>query len=234
MSEETGIYMIPVFDYVTGRFNPSDHKLFVNLKKTDIPFSGSSQYLRKETADALSVMLKDFKKDHPKIKIFIISSTRNFKTQKTIWDEKWSGKRKSTGTDDIKKIKDPVEKAMMILRYSSMPGTSRHHWGTDFDINALNNDYYSKGDGKIIYDWLTENAARYGFCQPYTEGRDSGYLEEKWHWSYVPLAQRFLEDWNNVYEDDQAKFSEKGIYSGAEDVGYLAPEYVNAINPDCR
>jgi len=234
MSEETGIYMIPVFNYVTGRFNPAEHKLFINLKKTDIPFTGTDQYLRTETVEALRRMLCDFAKDNPGVKIILRSTTRNFYSQKKIWDEKWSGKRKSTGTADITKIQDPVEKAMIILMYSSMPGTSRHHWGTDFDINTLNNEYYKKGEGKIIYDWLKANASRYGFCQPYNEGRQSGYNEEKWHWSYVPLSRQFLKDWNKIYEEDPDKFSEKGIYSGSSEAGYLAPEYVNSINPDCK
>jgi len=234
MSKETGIYTIPVFDYVTGRFNPAEHELFINLKKTDIPFSGAGQYLRIEAADALSLMLNDFKKENPKIKIILISTTRNFNLQKKIWDEKWSGKRKTTGTTDIRKIKDPAERARLILRYSSMPGTSRHHWGTDFDINSLNNDYYSKGEGKIIFDWLRANAHIYGFYQPYNEGRDKGYMEEKWHWSYVPLSRQILKDWNEVYRADSSRFCKEGIFSGSAEAGNLAPEYVNSINPDCK
>lgn len=234
MSEETGIYMIPVFNYVTGRFNPSEHKLFVNLKKNGIPCTGPEHYLRIEAAEALTAMLRDFRKENPKIKIFIISSTRNFTLQKKIWDEKWSGKRKVTGTPDIQRIKDPVERATAILKYSSMPGTSRHHWGTDFDINMLSNDYFEKGEGKVIYDWLSANAETYGFGQPYTAGRASGYLEEKWHWSYLPLAKQFLSDWNSLYEDDPEQFSREGIFMGSADAGILAPDYVNSINPICK
>ncbi len=64
-----------------------------------------------------------------------------------------------------------------------MPG-ARHHWGTDFDLNALNNAYFNTKDGKRIYDWLTQHAAEFGFCQPYTakggpDGRPIGYEEEK-------------------------------------------------------
>ncbi|NJK84502.1 MAG: M15 family metallopeptidase [Saprospiraceae bacterium] len=36
------------------------------------------------------------------------------------------------------------------------------------------------------------NAAKYNFCQPYTakgEARPYGYEEERWHWSYLPIAQ---------------------------------------------
>ena len=234
MSEETGIYMIPVFNYVTGKFEPSRHPLFINLDKTDIPVSRKGQYLRKEAADSLSLMLKDFHKDHPGIKISVISATRNFNSQKGIWEEKWTGRRKITGTPSINEIKDPLKKGELILQYSSMPGTSRHHWGTDFDINQLNNEYYNKGEGKIIYNWLVKNASKYGFCQPYTAGRDTGYKEEKGHWSYLPLSKQFLTDWNDLYAGMNSVFWKELSFKGAEHVGHLAPIYVNSINSECK
>jgi LAS superfamily LD-carboxypeptidase LdcB len=233
VSKETGIRKIPVFDYVTGRFDPSVHADFVSLKKSKIPCS-SDMYLRKETVEAFKLLLDDFKKDHPKIKIEIISATRNFDSQKKIWENKFNGRKKATGTDDITAIKDPLERSLLILRYSSMPGTSRHHWGTDFDINRLNNDYYEKGEGKIIYQWLLENASKYGFCQPYTAGRAEGYNEEKWHWSYVPLSRLYLEEWNNAYKKNPKLFTGRGIFAGSDKSGHLAPVYVNSINPDCK
>src|ERR1043165_6982453 len=78
-----------------------------------------------------------------------------------------------------------------------MPSTSRHHWGTDMDLNSLNNDYFDSGEGKKIYEWLTAHASEFGFCQPYTSKADgrTGYEEEKWHWSYVPLSKGFLEEY---------------------------------------
>ncbi len=233
ISKETGIQAIPVFNYVTGRFDPAKHPDFISLKKSGIPFSDDI-YLRKETVEALKLMLADFKKDNPKIKIQIQSASRNFYSQKKIWEEKWTGKRKISGLPDIKKIKDPMQRSLKILEYSSMPGTSRHHWGTDFDINVLNNQYYEKGEGKIIYQWLKQNALSYGFAQPYTEGRSDGYKEEKWHWSYVPLSKQFLTEWNSVYQDDPSQFSKKGIFEGSEVSGHIAPIYVNSINPDCK
>ncbi len=95
-----------------------------------------------------------------------------------------------------KKYPDPKTRALKILLYSSMPGTSRHHWGTDIDLNSFVNSYFEKGEGAKIYDWLTANAASYGFCQPYTEKGESrpfGYEEERWHWSYLPLAKQLTE-----------------------------------------
>jgi len=177
-SAETGIYEIPVSDYVTGRFNPEKHPLFVNLSNTDIPVARKNLYLRKEAALALSKMLQDFRKEYPKIKIYVVSATRNFYSQKNIWEEKWNGKRTIAGIENIKAMKGDMGKAKAILQFSSMPGTSRHHWGTDIDINSLTNEYYEKGDGLIIYSWLSKNAQRYGYCQPYTSGRTGGYSEE--------------------------------------------------------
>jgi len=234
MSDKTGIYMIPVFNYVTGQFNPAEHPQFVNLDKTAIPASRKGMYLRKETAESLSSMLKDFKKENPGITITVISATRNYYSQKRIWEMKWTGKRKVTGITSINSVKDPVRKGEYILRYSSMPGTSRHHWGTDFDINSLNNEYYSKGKGKIIYDWLVKNAGRYGFHQPYTAGRNSGYNEEKWHWSYTPISKQFLKDWNSLYSADKKQFFKNLSFKGAEHVLYLAPIYVNSISSECK
>ncbi len=234
MSQETGIDMIPVFNYVTGNFNPAKHPCFINLDKTDIPSAKKNLYLRKETAEALSLLIKDFQKDNPGIKIYVISATRNFHSQKNIWDAKWTGNRKITGITSINKIKEPLKKAELILQYSSMPGTSRHHWGTDFDINKLNNEYYDKGEGKIIYNWLNKNANRYGFYQPYTAGRNTGYHEEKWHWSYLPLSRQFLHEWNRLYNEKDGNIWTELTFKGSDIAGHLAPIYVNSINSECK
>jgi LAS superfamily LD-carboxypeptidase LdcB len=233
-SDETGIYRIPVFDYVTGRFNPSQHSLFVNLDDTSISAARKNMYLRKEAAEAFKIMMSNFRRDNPGIKVWIQSATRNFEAQKNIWDRKWTGRLRVIGTSDITEITDPLERAQLILRYSSMPGTSRHHWGTDFDINYLNNSYYENGEGAVIYRWFVKNARAYGFGQPYTSGRDSGYEEEKWHWSYLPLAKQFLQSWNTLYISDPSAFNRKNMFQGSEKAGHLAPVYVNFISRECK
>ena len=103
------------------------------------------------------------------ITLKIISATRNFATQKIIWEGKWTGKRLHESKENLAKtIPNPTERAIKILRWSSMPGTSRHHWGTDIDLNKLNNSYFEKGEGLKIYNWLIANASSFGFCQPYS------------------------------------------------------------------
>lgn len=216
-------------NYVTGRFHPGTHPLFVSLADAGIPTDGRRQLLRREAVAALRRLFADFRASHPGIPFHVRSSTRTFADQKMIWDAKW---RRGDASREGKK-KNPRERALDILRYSSMPGTSRHHWGTDFDLQVLRNDYYETGAGRVLYRWLTENARRYGFCQPYTRGRSGGYCEEKWHWSYMPLAGPFLARWNGAYRRDPAAFTREGLFSGSAEAGDLAPVYVNEINGEC-
>jgi len=60
-----------------------------------------------------------------------------------------------------------------------MPTASRHHWGTDVDINSVDPDYFLNGTGLQEYEWLKKNAYKYGFCQPYSPKdsvhRSTGY-----------------------------------------------------------
>jgi hypothetical protein len=83
-----------------------------------------------------------------------------------------------------------------ILRYSALPGTSRHHWGTDVDFNSTTNADWGANTGPggrpgplyPLSQWLQANAARAAFLQVYTPGRTGGHADEPWHFSYQPLA----------------------------------------------
>ena len=232
-SPDAGLYgSISAEDYLSGRFEPSRHELFVSLADAGIPANGT-HYLRREAAESLKKMFDDFHAEHPSIRIHVQSSTRNFDAQKAIWNAKWRGERKVGGKNLRTAISDPAKRAAEILKFSSMPGTSRHHWGTDFDINTLTNDYYEKGEGKVIFDWLCANASRYGFARPYTGGRARGYEEEKWHWSYVPLSKIFLSEWMSRFSDG-VYFARAGLFDGSDAAGVRAAEYAEAVNEECR
>ena len=112
-----------------------------------------------------------------------------------------------------------------------MPGTSRHHWGTDIDLNYLSNVHFESGNGKALYEWMRQNAHDFGFCQPYTEKnnrRPNGYEEEKWHWSYMPLAEKY-------YAAAKQKLKNQLIsgFSGAEyaDSLKVVEHYVFGVDP---
>lgn len=218
-------------NYCMGKFDPkkeSDFEL-IPIKYAD----REGMYMRKDAFTEFTKMFIEAAKDG--IKLQIRSATRNFDYQKGIWERKWTGVTKlSDGTDVSKDIIAPKDKALKILEYSSMPGTSRHHWGTDIDLNSFNNEYFESGEGKKVYDWLTANAGTFGFCQPYTpkgSSRPHGYNEEKWHWSYQPVSQKITN-----YAEMNLKNEMIQGFHGSE----TAPEidvvskYVLGINNGCR
>jgi LAS superfamily LD-carboxypeptidase LdcB len=93
------------------------------------------------------------------------------------------------------------ERALEVLKTSSAPGTSRHHWGTDIDLNSVDPQAWERSPLSGTYTWLTANAATYGFHQPYTphsQRGGRGYFEEKWHWSYTAIAQPLLSEYRRL------------------------------------
>lgn len=220
--------------YVIGQYNPAEHPDFVELTTLGIATGNPDQYLRKQAAQSLKSMLADFHSVYPEVTIWVESTTRSFQQQKFIWVSKWQGDVTVEGKNLAKIIIDPYKRAKQILKFSAMPGTSRHHWGTEVDFNLLRNDYYDKGDGKILYDWLKQNALRYEFCQPYTAQRSKGHLEERWHWSYRPLARQFQKDWNSLFFKNRSQQIEILDFRGAESTLKLADTYINRVNQKCK
>lgn len=174
--------------YVTGDFDPALDTIFtlIDTSKADRP----GLYLRKDTY--LAFLAMDSAAREEGIFLQIRSATRNFDYQKSIWERKWKGDTTIENGENLSETTaDSVERALKILRYSSMPGSSRHHWGTDIDLNNFSNKYFESGEGLIMYEWLQKNGPKYGFRQPYTAkgvDRPDGYNEEKWHWSFYPVS----------------------------------------------
>ncbi|NND64576.1 MAG: M15 family metallopeptidase, partial [Gammaproteobacteria bacterium] len=190
-------------DYLTGQFDPATHGDFVRV---DQPFTDRTDlFLRDDAYQAFKKMYKSARMDG--ITLIIRSATRNFDYQKGIWERKWTGRlRLSTGDLAPESHPDEIDRARRILEDSSMPGTSRHHWGTDIDINAFLNEYFESGRGLEEYEWLRGHAAEFGFCQPYTAKNDQrpyGYNEEKWHWSYHPISSQLTRLAESSLTDDQ-------------------------------
>ena len=213
-------------DYLLGKFDPASDARFTKLRPEHTSGAATGGYLRKETYDAFVTMADVAKKEGVFLKI--ISATRNFESQKQIWENKWNGKVRVEGKD-LSTLKNKEERARIILRYSSMPGSSRHHWGTDMDLNSLENSYFASGDGLKTYQWLTSHASEYGFCQPYTSKKTgrTGYEEEKWHWSYLPLSKPLLDAYIKIiHNDDITGF--KGCETAA--AVKIVEEYVRGIS----
>ena len=70
-------------------------------------------------------------------------------------------------------------------RYSARPGYSEHQLGYSVDLNDPN--YSAKRLSPSDYEWLKNNAYKYGFIIRYPENTENitGYEEEDWHIRYV-------------------------------------------------
>jgi len=216
--------------YLTGKFDPSTREDFT-LISPEYSLSPNKMYLRYEAYEAYLKMQNAATAD--KINLKITSATRNFDYQKDLWNNKWSGATLVDGQNLSKSIPDELGRFKKILEYSAVPGTSRHHWGTDIDINGADQKYFQTEKGKKAYEWLTRNAQNFGFCQTYNlkdGARGTGYNEEKWHWSYLPLSKNFTQEYKKLIKSEDIKG-----FLGDEYVPELnlIDNYVLGINPDC-
>lgn len=138
----------------------------------------------------------------------VASGYRGYSRQLTIFNEKFRCQRpvcSDQGHELSRSAFDEAGWLRAILRYSALPGTSRHHWGTDFDVwdsRAVGEDYklllqgdeYA-GDGPFaaLSAWLSQLIDRddaEGFYRPYDTVTD-GVAIEPWHLSHRPTAQLF-------------------------------------------
>lgn len=135
----------------------------------------------------------------------VASGFRDFSRQLQIWNNKFTGRRpilSSEGQPLDATLLTDTEKLFAILRWSALPGASRHHWGTDFDIYApnllpantslqLEPWEYLTGHQAEFYFWLQENLTRYGFFFPYAKDL-GGVAPEPWHISHIQRSQAYM------------------------------------------
>lgn len=138
------------------------------------------------------------------IDLAAFSGFRDFARQLMIWNEKFRGQRPMQDRDG-KPLEalalGPAERVAAILWWSALPGASRHHWGTDFDVmdpgmlppgyrlQVIPAEYQPGGPFERLTTWLDEHMHAFGFFRPYTTDR-GGVRPEPWHLSYAPLAAR--------------------------------------------
>ena len=138
------------------------------------------------------------------IDLVAFSSFRDFQRQLTIWNEKYRGLRPMqdrAGRALDAGLLSPAERVAAILWWSALPGASRHHWGTDFDvmdlaalpegyrIQVVPAEYQAGGPFERLTTWLDGHMHAFGFFRPYATDR-GGVAPEPWHLSYAPVASR--------------------------------------------
>lgn len=74
------------------------------------------------------------------------------------------------------------------LNCSAKPGHSEHQTGLAVDVEGSNRDYDNFIDSKE-YNWMKDNAHKYGFILRYPKGKEhiTGFKFEPWHYRYVGI-----------------------------------------------
>ena len=142
--------------------------------------------------------------------IAILSGFRGFEKQLSIWNRKARGELAVLDSNavpiDITTLSER-DLVFSILRWSALPGASRHHWGTDLDvydaaarpagyeIELIPSEFASGGMFGPFSNWFDDriaNGSTFGFFRPYDRDRN-GVAPERWHLSYAPLATQYAQ-----------------------------------------
>ena len=174
--------------------------------------------LEKETYSAFVKMKDAAEKDGIIIKL--VSGFRDFYRQQMIWNNKYKKFTNEFSLDGPTAIKE-------IIRFSTIPGTSRHHWGTEIDIIDKNFEnekdlliskkYEEGGIFNSLKKWMDKNSKRFGFYIVYDDDSNRpGFEYEPWHYTYKPIS--------DLYQREFLKLNLKSIISKTKVEG---KEFIN-------
>lgn len=177
------------------------------------------------------------------ITLTIASSFRDFERQLMIWNNKYQGIRpvydKQGDKVDIEEL-DEWQRVQAILLYSAMPGTSRHHWGTDIDVydtatidadyqlQLEPDEYELNGPFYHLSQWLSENCAKFNFYRPYLKDK-GGVAPELWHLSHFAVAQAYQLDFKTNADKLLTLLADKkicGLAAIEQHFDYILQQYV--------
>tara|TARA_S200000501_G_scaffold77191_1_gene69004 strand:- start:889 stop:1611 length:723 start_codon:yes stop_codon:yes gene_type:complete len=213
-------------------FEPYPNDLLFGKGNPDL--SNGETPLIKPVQKAFDQMAETAKKENITLKI--VSGYRSFERQKHIWNRKYFRNQKAG--------LDPIDNIKKIITFSTLPGTSRHHWGTEVDLIdgsqkeegdvLLTQKFQGKGPYVRLSLWMQENASQFGFYLPYTNDKKrKGFSFEPWHYSYAPLSIQMLKAFLKL---DLISFLKASEVLGKEvlDIEFISiyiEDYIKGINP---
>ncbi len=167
------------FFYIKTIKNPNNYLVLVN-KKNKLPKSYKPSdletlnlncslknvQLRKEAKLNFEKMCLDMEKLN--LKIIAVSGYRSYKYQKNLYSKNLKTNKKQTKKSIAKQ------------------GHSEHQTGLALDIMGNNNKYTLFNKSKE-FNWVINNAHKYGFILRYPKDKThiTGYKYEPWHYRYV-------------------------------------------------
>lgn len=189
-----GLYINPLSVFAK---HPTSYSASQLTGKGGLDLAGSPQQLQKEVWKAYEEMRSAAKSEG--INIQVVSGYRSYDRQKAIYEAKYR--------TFVRGGMSPQEAITEILKYSTLPGTSRHHWGTDMDIIDANQPqpasvleeehYHGNGVYSKMKAWLDIHSESFGFYEVYNNKESrKGFQYEPWHFSYkaisVPMLEAFM------------------------------------------
>lgn len=205
--------------------------------KVTVDMKGDLSGLQPEVVAAFNRMAQAAAEEGIALKV--VSGYRGYQRQKEIWNDKYRAFRKEGLT--------PPQVVERIIEYSTIPGTSRHHWGTDMDIideaagemeNVLVPDKYENGGPfSKMKLWMDAHAASYGFYLVYTnDPARKGFHYEPWHYSYAPIAVPMFKAFLQL--DLEKAIDPSELFGGQLLGGKMLEDYKNehilGINPQLK
>lgn len=132
----------------------------------------NGERIDREIYPSLQKMFDDMRAEghYPEVR----SGYRSEKAQEDIFESRYAAYREEGYSK--KEARELTE------NWVAEPGSSEHETGLAVDINP---DREKSGDE--VYDWLSENAHRYGFIKRYPEDKTdvTGISNEPWHYRFV-------------------------------------------------
>ncbi|MDC7995885.1 M15 family metallopeptidase [Altibacter sp. HG106] len=230
-----GIALIP---HITMAATSNDYTRNQLIGKGNPELTGSTYLttMHQETAAAFAKMKAAAAQDN--IAIEVVSAYRSFQRQKEIFERKY--------TEFTNNGLDPLDTIEKIIEYSTLPGTSRHHWGTDLDIIDANGrprprsvlqakHFHGNGPFCKLKEWLNVYASDFGFYEVYTNNAQrKGFNYEPWHMSYAPVSKPMLQgykalDVGEILREEQVLGN---AYFTADFIERYRREHILDINPE--
>lgn len=148
-------------DYVPG-----------SLENMSVVYASKGLTLNAEAYEALKLMCDDIQsvEGETKLRMYASSAYRDYAYQEELYDSYV----RRYGEEEADTI-------------AARPGHSEHQTGLTVDMASSTSGGLSKFGESNEYQWMLQNAHKYGWILRYPEGKEdiTGYSAEPWHWRYV-------------------------------------------------
>ncbi len=94
--------------------------------------------------------------------------------------------------------------------YSARPGFSEHQTGLVVDVDN-SKEIYTNFHHTKEYQWMKDNAYKYGFIERYPKGKENitGYTYESWHYRYVGVEiATYIHEHDITFDEYYVRFIE--------------------------